>query len=132
MRTKVSGATLVADAARLSQVKALESAQGRSAEGVRRSLFCPSAGEGDHPDGHAVCGRMAGREPVCMETGERWCGTGIGSPRPRATSPSSPTSKVLPLRKVQAHRRAQRIDWQVGGAPDWRALFALANLGCSR
>jgi hypothetical protein len=57
--------------------------------------FVPSAGEGDHPFGHAVCGRMAGRKPVCMETGERWCGAGIGSPRPRATSPSLPTRQTI-------------------------------------
>jgi len=98
------------------------------AEGVRRSLCCPSAGEGDHPGGHAVCGRMAWRRKVCMGTCLRWCGTGIGSPRPRATSPCN----FPPLIDRSRYREVASIERSGRRSAVMASAEALAITGCKR
>jgi len=66
-------------------------AQGRSAKGFRRSL--PSLSVrwcGGTPPWS--CGVWPhGLSQAAWGSGMRWCGAGIGFPRPRATSPCSPT-----------------------------------------
>jgi hypothetical protein len=91
----------------------LASARSRSCQGSQAPPFaCPSAGEGDHPGGHAVCGRMTmphgglygDRRAVVRRT--------LGSPRLRATltlisSPfrasaiSTHPKQALPLEQVK-------------------------------
>src|ERR1700679_1444228 len=67
----------------------LITAQGRSAEGLRCSLVCPAAGAGEHLGCHAT----AVAWPIASRMGYDvlWCASVIGSPRPGATSPRSPT-----------------------------------------